>query len=186
MTSPLHPAPPRRRYLALAVTLAAAVASAASLDEAEPTQYPSAASTAQVTVLTPSSPTVTKTVQVTALNQPLAVELTVSAQVTWAAGAGGGAGGLPVVTATLGPDQGNETEGGVPPDDAGVALGSPWATTLAVAAGQPCGVSDTCTVAFTLTLSQALPAEDVTLTWTAVATVAVDGNPPTITVTVTP
>jgi hypothetical protein len=74
----------RRRYLALAVTLAAAVASAASLDTNGPESTFTASSAAQTTVLTPATPSVTKTVQVSVTDLDVhGIELTVNATVSW-------------------------------------------------------------------------------------------------------
>jgi hypothetical protein len=178
--------PRRRRWLALAVTLAAAVASAASLDMAAPVLTYTGSAPPQIDVLTPATPAITRTVKVTAPTLSNGVELTVSAVLTWAGGEIAVPDeGAPVVTATLGPDQGNQLDGGVPPDDAGLTLTSAGSGTITVAAGQQCP-DESCDVELTLTLSESLPAQEVIIDWTAVATVTNGGNAPTVTVTVTP
>ncbi len=178
----------RRRLLALAVTLAAAVASAASLDTNGPESRFTGSSALQTTVLTPATPSVTRSIQVSVPDLDIhGIELSVNAAVLWS---GTPPGGAPVVTAVLGPDQGlqYQTDAAVTPNHAEATFSLvPASGALDVAAGQSCTeATGPCVMTFELTL-EAMPAvEVVTVQWTAAATFDVDTAQPPITITVTP
>jgi hypothetical protein len=187
MTSnPVSTVPPaRRRLLAVAVTVAAAAASAASNLPTPQASYPGVSPT-QTTVLGAAAPTFTSTVQVAVQDVDTSgVELAVQATVTWTGDAG-----APPVTAALGPDQGPQigTDPAPPPGDAGLAFASPGLGTITVAAGQVCtDVDPPCLLDFTLVLAEVPAAEEVTVTWTAVATIETRATQePAISVTVIP
>ncbi len=165
--------------------LAAALAVAAGACIPSPDASYAALSATQTAVLTVAAPAATSTVHVAVQDLDTnGVELAVEATVTWS-----GAGGAPSVTATLGPDQGPQIDGGfTPPSAAGLALVSAGLGTLTVAAGQACtDLSPPCLLDFTLELAQTPATEDVTLTWTAVATIETRASQqPPIAVTVIP
>jgi hypothetical protein len=182
-----------RRHLAAAVTLGAALASLASLDEATPVKtYSSSPTASQTTVLTAAMPSAVRATHV-AVEGTGASQITVSVQGTarWsgpseaASAADASYGNLSAVRATLGPHGVSSVATLAAPTQ------SPGGA-LAISGPVPCDAQAArCVIDldFALGLLDTPPGAEVTVSWTASASVEEvlgSSSPSSITITLGP
>lgn len=170
--------------MALAATVVAAVASAASLDEAAPFRNFTATLPAESVVLTETSPPVSTTLRVAATRRSERLGLVIELVASWDGFAPGGAGGptaYPIVRASLAGEERTSLDRAI--------TTAPGTGRLILSAEAPCPAeADACSADFTFTLErvEAAPSGPVSVTWTPLGSASSDELGTSVTLKVMP